>query len=405
MSPSPSDRSNEVLKAGNSIGLGDGIEPRTQSKETIEISWFAPICSDDFQFLGVPEGALRSSWSHTSKIALEAQKQGFNNMLCPSSYHVGQDTLSFAAALAPGLREMSLLTAIRCGEVHPAMLARTLATLDHMLSGKLTVNIISSDLPGETIDSKLRYRKSKEVCHILRQAWTRDHIDFDGEFYKLNISAAPSKPYQQNGGPLLYFGGLSPDALDLCAEQCDVFLMWPETEDKLINHMKEMTQRSKAYGRKIDFGLRIHLIVRETESEARAAARILVSKLDDKKGDEIRSRALDVHSFAVSKQADMRAMADDEGYAEEILWTGVGRARSGCGCALVGTPDQIVAKLNRYMDMGIRSFVFSGYPHFDECQLVGKYILPRFKTGKLAQMQGRIPSDLPLSPLGAGVRI
>ena len=405
MSPSPSDRSNDVSMSSKSSGLGDGIEPRTQSKETIEISWFAPICSDDFQFLGVPDGALKSSWSHTSKIALEAQKQGFNNMLCPSSYQVGQDTLSFAAALAPGLSQMSLLTAIRCGEVHPAMLARTLATLDHMLSGKLTVNIISSDLPGETLDSKLRYRKSKEVCNILRQAWTRDHIDFEGEFYKLNISAAPSKPYQQNGGPLLYFGGLSPDALDLCAEQCDVFLMWPETEDRLINHMKEMTLRSKAYGRKIDFGLRIHLIVRETENEARAAARLLVSKLDDKKGDEIRSRALDAQSFAVSKQADMRAMADDEGYAEDILWTGVGRARSGCGCALVGSPDQIVAKLNRYMDMGIRSFVFSGYPHFDECQLVGRYILPRFNTGKLAQIQGRIPQVLPLSPLGAGVRV
>lgn len=405
MSPLSSDNSNEVSKSGNSLGLGDGIDSRTPSKETIEISWFAPICSDDFQFLGVPDGALRSSWSHTSKIALEAEKQGFNNMLCPSSYQVGQDTLSFAAALAPGLSQMSLLTAIRCGEVHPAMLARNLATLDHMLSGRLTVNIISSDLPGEALDSKLRYRKSKEVCNILRQAWTRDHIEFEGEFYKLNISAAPSKTYQQNGGPLLYFGGLSPDALDLCAEQCDVFLMWPETEDKLIAHMKEMTLRSKAYGRKIDFGLRIHLIVRETENEARAAARLLVSKLDDKKGDEIRSRALDAQSFAVSKQADMREMADDEGYAEEILWTGVGRARSGCGCALVGTPDQIVAKMNRYIDMGIRSFVFSGYPHFDECQLVGKYILPRFKTGKLAQMQGRIPNDLPLSPLGAGVRV
>jgi alkanesulfonate monooxygenase len=181
--------------------------------------------------------------------------------------------------------------------------------------------------------------------------------------------------------------------------------MWPETEDKLSAHMREMTQRARAYGRKIDFGLRIHLIVRETESEAREAARKLVSKLDDKKGEEIRSRALDVKSFAVSKQADMRAMSDEEGYAEDILWTGIGRARSGCGCALVGTPDQIVAKLHRYMDMGIRSFVFSGYPHWDECQLVGKYILPRFKTGKLADLQGRIPRETPPTPLGSGVRL
>lgn len=384
--------------------LSDGIRPRTVSSDVIEMSWFAPICSDDFEFLGFPEARFKSSWAHTSKIGLEAEAQGFNNMLCPSSYQVGQDTLSFVAAMAPQLKKMSLLAAVRCGEVHPVMLARTIATLDHMLEGRLTVNIISSDLPGETLDSKIRYAKSREVCKILRQCWTRDEVDFRGDFWNLKLPAAPSRPYQQNGGPLLYFGGLSPDALDLCAEECDVFLMWPETEDRLIHHMQEMTRRAEGYQRRVDFGLRIHLIVRETESEARAAARKLMSKLDEDVGNEIRGRALDSKSYAVSKQAEMRTLADSEGYVEEILWTGIGRARSGCGCALVGTPDQIVAKLNRYLEMGIRSFVFSGYPHFDECGLVGKYILPRFKRGKLAELQGRIPSTVPPTPLGSGVR-
>ncbi|MEN9809722.1 MAG: Alkanesulfonate monooxygenase [Pseudomonadota bacterium] len=384
--------------------LSAGIIPRTSSSEIVEMSWFAPICSDDFEYLGVPESRLKSSWAHVSKIALEAERQGFDNMLCPSSYQVGQDTLTFAAALAPQLKKMSLLAAIRCGEVHPAMLARTLATLDHMLEGRLTVNIISSDLPGETLDSKTRYAKSREVCQILRQCWTREEINFEGEFYKLKLPAAPCKPYQQNGGPLLYFGGLSPDALDLCARECDVFLMWPETEDRLRAHMQEMTTRAETYGRRVDFGLRVHMIVRETEQEARAAARKLVSKLNDDKGNEIRSRALDSKSFGVAMQAEMRTLADDDGFAEDLLWTGVGRARSGCGCALVGTPDQIVSKLNRYIDMGIRSFVLSGYPHFDECGLVGKYVLPRFRRGKLAEIQGRIPTSLPNTPLGAGVR-
>lgn len=392
------------MKAAPDDLLNAGIVPRTRSPEVVEMSWFAPICSDDFEFLGVPDSKLKSSWAHTSKIALEAERQGFNNMLCPSSYQVGQDTLTFAAGLAPQLKKMSLLAAIRCGEVHPAMLARTLATLDHMLEGRLTVNIISSDLPGETLDSKTRYAKSREVCEILRQCWTRESINYEGEFYKLNLPTSPCKPYQQNGGPLLYFGGLSPDALDLCARECDVFLMWPETEDRLRNHMQEMTRRAEAYGRQVDFGLRVHMIVRETESEARAAAQRLVSKLEDDKGTEIRSRALDAKSFGVAKQAEMRTIADSEGYAEEFLWTGVGRARSGCGCALVGNPDQIVAKLNRYIEMGIRSFVLSGYPHFDECGLVGKYILPRFRRGKLAELQGRIPNTLPNTPLAAGVR-
>jgi len=380
------------------------IDPRTASNEVVEMSWFAPICSDDFEFLGVPDSSLKSSWQHTSKIALQAQKQGFDNMLCPSSFQVGQDTLTFASALAPQLDTMSLLTAVRCGELHPAMLARTIATLDHMLNGRLTVNIISSELPGETLDSHSRYARSREVCQILRQFWTQDFVEHKGEFYNLSLPTAPARPYQTNGGPLLYFGGLSPDALDLCASECDVFLMWPETEERLKSHMENMTARARAYNRKVDYGLRIHLIVRETETEAREAARKLVSRLEDSKGAEIRSRALDSQSFGVAKQAEMRTLADNDGYAEEHLWTGVGRARSGCGCALVGTPDQIVAKINRYIDMGIRAFIFSGYPHLDEAQLTGRFILPNFKRGKLARIQDRIPNTPPNTPLAAGVR-
>lgn len=381
-----------------------GIKPRTLSSDIVEMSWFAPLCSDDFEFLGVPDSRLKSSWEHTAKIALSAEQLGFDNMLCPSSFQVGQDTLTFASALAPQLKTMSLLTAVRCGELHPAMLARTIATLDHMLKGHLTVNIISSELPGETLDSQARYARSREVCQILRQFWTQDNIEHTGHFYSLNLPTAPCRAYQGNGGPLLYFGGLSPDALDLCASECDVFLMWPETEDRLIAHMKEMTSRAQTYNRTVDFGLRIHLIVRESEAEARAAARRLVSQLEDTKGAEIKARALDAKSFGVAKQSEMRLLADEDGFAEDILWTGIGRARSGCGCALVGDPDQIVAKLNRYIDLGIRSFIFSGYPHFDEAQLVGRYILPRFKRGKLAHIQNRIPASPPPTPLAAGVR-
>ena len=118
-----------------------------------EVAWFAPLCSDDFRHLGVPEGDLRSSWANASRIASRSEELGFRNILCPSSYQVGQDTLSFVAAMAPTTSRMNLLAAIRCGEMHPAMLARTVATLDHMLEGRLTLNVISSDFPGQQEDS------------------------------------------------------------------------------------------------------------------------------------------------------------------------------------------------------------------------------------------------------------
>ena len=329
---------------------------------------------------------------------------GYRNVLCPSSYQVGQDTLSFIAGMASITRQINFLAAIRCGEVHPPMLARTIATLDHMLRGRLTINIISSDLPGNILSSKERYARSREVIQILKQAWMKDSIDFHGKYYKLNLPTDPVKPYQQNGGPLLYFGGYSEQGVDLCAEHCDVYLMWPETEKKLQVLMSNMTQKASDYHRSVVFGLRVHVIVRETEKEARAYAESLLSKLDLKFGTSIRNRAQDASSLGVFRQAKLREEADDKHYVEPNLWTGIGLARSGCGAAIVGDPDQVVSKIERYIEMGIQSFIFSGYPHEQECALFAKYVLPRIKSVSLPRFFGRVPINTPSTPLGIAKR-
>jgi alkanesulfonate monooxygenase len=383
-----------------------GIVPiRSEDLDAAEIAWFAPLCSDDFRHLGVPEGDLRSSFENTSRIAMRADELGFRNILCPSSYQVGQDTLSFVAAVGPMTNRMNFLAAIRCGELHPAMLARTAATLDHLLKGRLTLNVISSDFPGEKADSALRYRRSHEVVEILRQAWTRDKIEYEGEFYRLKgLSTDPVRPYQQNGGPLLYFGGYSPEALELCGAQCDVYLMWPETKETLAQRMRDVHARASAHGRVLDYGLRVHMIVRDTEAEAREYAEELVSQLDDEIGRAIRERALDATSLGVARQAAARAAADDEGYVEPHLWTGVGRARSGCGAALVGSVDQVLSEIEDYRRMGVRAFIFSGYPHLQECEIFGTKVLPQIATCSLPEAQGRVPAATPATPLGVGVR-
>ena len=370
-----------------------------------EVSWFAPICSDDYEYLAVPDNRLKSTFDHTAEILTTADKLGYRNILCPSSYQVGQDTWTFASAVAPQTSQINLLTAIRTGELWPPMLARSIASLDHILKGRLTINIISSNRPGEELDAQARYQRSREVIEILKQAWTQETIDYQGEFYQIKLdSTDPVKPYQQNGGPLLYFGGYSPDGKDLCAEHCDVYLMWPDTIDNLRGHMEDLSSRAAKYDRKLDYGLRVHMIVRETEAEARQAAQRLVSKLDDEVGSQIRNRAQDAKTLGVALQAEARQRADEEGYVEPHLWTGVGRARSGCGAALVGDPDQILAKIKGYMDMGMRAFIFSGYPHLDECKLFARYVLPQLETISLPQAQGRIPATTPPTPLGAGPR-
>jgi alkanesulfonate monooxygenase len=354
--------------------------------------------------LGNRNPEFKSSWENTSKIIKTADELGFRNVLCPSSYQVGQDTLSYVAGMAPLTEQINFLAAVRCGELHPPMLARTIATLDHMLKGRLTVNIISSDLPGTKLSSPERYARSREVIEILKQSWTQDRIEFNGKYYQLNLPTDPVRPYQQNGGPLLYFGGYSPDGVDLCAEHCDVYLMWPETEKKLQELMNNMINKASEYERTVQFGLRVHVIVRETEQEARDYANKLLSKLDLDLGKDIRNRAQDAASLGVARQAMLREEADNQHYVEPHLWTGIGLARSGCGAAIVGNPDQVVAKLERYMEMGIRSFIFSGYPHQQECEMFAKHVLPRLKTVSLPEVLGRRPSKSPNSPLGNGVR-
>ena len=368
-----------------------------------EISWFAPICDGDDDLLGSRNPKFKSTWENTSRIIKTADKLGYTNVLCPSSYQVGQDTLTFVSAMAPLTNQINFLAAIRCGEIHPPMLARSLSTLDHILKGRLTVNIISSDLPGNKLESSIRYSRSREVINILKQCWNDDEINFRGEFYNLNLPTDPVKPFQK-GGPLLYFGGYSPDGVDLCAEHCDVYLMWPDTEDKISTLISNMKAKALGYNRTVQFGLRVHVIVRETEAEARKYASKLISNLDYNLGNDIRDRAQDSKSLGVSMQSELRSKSDKDFYVESNLWTGIGLARSGCGAAIVGDPDQVYNKLKRYMNLGIRSFILSGYPHHNECELFAKYVLPRFSNIHFSKVFNRVPQSIPNTPLGTGIR-
>ena len=374
------------------------VDRRTE-KRIAEISWFDDLCGGDTEFLSVLDNQRRSNFKHCSEITLLAEQLGYSNILLPTSYTVGQDVMTFAAGIAPQTSKINLLIAIRCGEIHPPMLARALASLDHMLEGRLTINIINSDLPGYREDADFRYQRCAETIEILKQAWTKDRIVHKGELYQFDMPSDPAKPYQQNGGPLLYFGGTSDGARDVCARYCDMFLMWPEKEENIYANMQDVSARAAAYGRKIDFGLRIHVIVRETEEEARAYARKLMSKFDPVKGQEIKSRAQDSWSLGVKKQNEMRETADNDGFVEPYLWTDIGKARSGAGGCIVGNPQQVLAKLNRYMDMGMRAFILSGYPLMDEARYFAKLVLPHLPKVSMPIVQNRIPLQEPVTPL------
>jgi alkanesulfonate monooxygenase len=346
-----------------------------------EVSWFSALCDDDYEFLGVPDPALKSRWEHCRDIVMQAESGGFDNCLLPSGYQLGIDTTAFAAGIAPLLKRMRLLMAVRIGESWPPQLARQIATIDRMLGGRLTVNIISSDLPGETLASGPRYERTREAMRILRALLDGQPLDHDGAFWKLKVD--PPRITTVSGRcPQLYFGGLSEAAREAAAEGCDVYLMWPDTMDKVRETIADLRARAERHGRTLRFGYRVHVVVRDTEKEAREAADRLLSKLDDAEGAAIRARSLDAQSAGVRRQAELREAAGGE-YVEDNLWTGIGRARSGCGAAIVGDPDQVLAKLNAYRAEGIEAFILSGYPHAAEADLFARHVLPRLDHGPL----------------------
>lgn len=349
---------------------------------TVEVSWFSALCDDDYEFLGQPDEALLSSWPHCRNIVLTADRHGYDNVLLPSGYALGIDNTAFAAAIAPLATHLRVLLAVRCGELVVPQLARQLATIDQILEGRLTINIISSEMPGESLGSEERYRRSTEIMYALRELLDRRPVDLQGEFVRLTIDP-PRIGTVSGRSPLFYFGGLSEAARECAAAGADVFLMWPDTTERVAEVKAEMDARAAAKGRQLRYGWRSHVIVRDTEDEARAAATRLLSKLDDEEGRRIRQRSLDSASAGVNRQAELRESADDDGYIERHLWTGIGRARSGAGAAIVGNPDQVLAKIQELTDAGIGAFVLSGYPHQAECDLFARHVLPHIDHGRL----------------------
>ncbi|WP_420382552.1 LLM class flavin-dependent oxidoreductase [Novosphingobium sp.] len=354
-----------------------------------EIAWFSALCDDDYEFLGVPDAQLKSSWEHCRNIVMRAEEGGFDNILLPSGYSLGLDTTAFAAAVATQVRRMKLLWATRIGEDWPPQLARRIATLDRILGpdaagtgGRLNVNIISSEMPGEKIASAARYARATEVMTIVRTLLNGQALDHEGEFYQLKLEP-PRVTTISGRAPAFYFGGLSPDARDCAAQGADVYLMWPDTMPNVREIIADMTARAATYGRTLRFGYRVHVVVRETEDEARAYADRLLSKLDDAAGAAIRQQSLDANNFGVQRQAELRGAAGGDGFVEDNLWTGIGRARSGCGAAIVGNPDQVLAKLRAYQAEGIEAFILSGYPHAQEADLFARHVLPHIHHGPL----------------------
>jgi len=355
----------------------------------MKILWFIPTHGDS-RYLGTAQGARVADLSYFKQVAIAADSLGYEGVLIPTGRSC-EDPWTVAASLIDATRRLKFLIALRPGLITPSQYARIASTFDRLSGGRLLINLVTggdaAELAGDGqfLPHAERYAQATEFLTVWREIMARSHtgepLDFDGQHMKVE-GARLLYPPVQNSHPPLFFGGSSPEAHELAAQQLDTYLTWGEPPAAVAEKVADLRQRAARYGRTLKFGIRLHVIVRETEEAAWGAAAELISHLDE----ETIARAQ--QTFARMDSEGQRRMAALHGgrynpanvreglEVAPNLWAGVGLVRGGAGTALVGNPEQVAARLREYADLGLEYFVLSGYPHLDEAYRFAELVFP-----------------------------
>lgn len=355
----------------------------------MKILWFIPTHGDS-RYLGTSRGARVADFDYYRQVAIAADSLGYEGVLLPTGRSC-EDSWIVAASLIEATRRLKFLVALRPGLVQPVQSARTAATLDRLSGGRLLVNLVTGGDPDELAGDGLflpheeRYALSTEFLTVWREVLRASHegeaVDFDGDQLRVKggklLYPPVSRPY-----PPVFFGGSSGPAIELAAEQVDTYLTWGEPPAAVAEKLGEVRQRAQAKGRRLEYGIRLHVIVRETEEEAWAAAGDLVKHLDEDVIAAAQAKFAAMDSVGQRRMAELhkgRFNKDDIRSGLEIspnLWAGVGLVRGGAGTALVGNPQQVADRLQEYAALGLEYFVLSGYPHLEEAYRFAELVFP-----------------------------
>ena len=353
------------------------------SQENLKLFWFLPTHGDG-RYLGTAEGGRAVDLPYLQQVALAADNLGFYGVLIPTGKSC-EDSWLVASALAPITKRLRYLVAVRPGLQPPTLAARMAATLDRLSEGRLLINVVTGGDPVENkgdgifLSHAERYQVTREFLEVYSRLLKGEKVDFAGEHIHVEGAEVLFPPVQENGPPL-YFGGSSDEAIDVAANQIDSYLTWGEPVAQVAEKLAVVRQRAEQRGRQLSYGIRLHVIVRETEEKAWAAADRLIAHLDD---ETIASAQKIFARMDSTGQARMSAL--HKGSREDLriapnLWAGVGLVRGGAGTALVGSPQQIVERIREYQALGIENFIFSGYPHLEEAHRFAELVMPLLQT-------------------------
>lgn len=362
--------------------------------------WFLPT-SGDGAYLGTTFGQRSSTHRYLREIAQAADRLGYDGVLIPTGRGC-EDAWTTAASLIDATERLAFLVAVRPGVIAPTEAARQSATLDRLSGGRLLVNVVCggrpSDLAGDGffLGHDQRYAHADEFLTIWRALLAGETVDLRGEHLRVERARLSFPPIQRPHPPL-FLGGSSLPARRLAACHVQTYLTWGEPLHQVAEKLADVRRLALQTDRTLRFGIRLHLIVRETEREAWAAAERLISHLsDDVIADAQRALTEDSDSEG---QRRMTALHGGDRRRLEVapnLWAGVGLVRGGAGTALVGDPETVVARLNEYAALGIDTVIASGFPHLEEAYRVAELLFP---------LLGRRSGDDPrlIAPRGAFV--
>jgi alkanesulfonate monooxygenase len=346
----------------------------------MQILWFIPTHGDG-RYLGTAIGGRAVTLDYLQQIAQAVDHLGYTGALIPTGRSC-EDAWIVASSLVSVTKRMKFLVAIRPGIASPGVAARMAATFDRMSNGRLLVNVVTGGDPVELAGDGLhlghdqRYELTDEFLTVWRGILSGETVDLEGRHLNIKRGKLLFPPIQKPY-PSLWFGGSSAAAKHVAAKHIDVYLTWGETPAQVAQKIAEVRQLAEKQGRTVRFGIRLHVIVRETESEAWDAANDLIKYVDE---DAI---ATAQKAFARADSEGQRRMSQLHGGNKEALeispnlWAGVGLVRGGAGTALVGDPDTVAQRMLEYAELGIENFIFSGYPHLEEAYRVAELLFPR----------------------------
>ncbi|MEH2289762.1 FMNH2-dependent alkanesulfonate monooxygenase [Nostoc sp.] len=347
----------------------------------MEILWFIPTGSHDGRYLGTDIGSRVVTPDYLQQIAQAVDSLGYTGALLPTGSSC-EDAWITAAAFISVTKQMKFLVAIRPGITSPGAAARMAATFDRISKGRLLINVVTGGDPVQLAGDGLhlshddRYDLTDEFLTVWRGIVSGETVDFKGNYLDIKGGKLLFPPIQQPYPPL-WFGGSSTAAKRVAAKHIDVYLTWGEPPQQVAQKIAEVRKLAAEQGRTIRFGIRLHVIVRETESAAWDAANELIKYVND---DAIAKAQKDLANSDSEGQRRMSQLHSGNREALEIspnLWTGIGLVRGGAGTALVGDPDTVAARMLEYRNLGIETFVFSGYPHLEEAYRTAELLFPR----------------------------